>query len=198
MKISKLFTAYGPVMLAAMGLTVACGDDEDTTNMPPPEVITTVNLTFMGASGNVAAQWLDADGDGGNDPVITQPGALTAGETYNLSVELLNETEDPAEDVTEEIREEAEEHLFFYVPTGDVITVAISDMESEYTTNAEGDDLPVGLAATVTASTTPGMGTLNVVLKHLPPVNGTVQKTAATTINDGESDIDVTFNITVQ
>ena len=195
----KLLLRFGLLSLLALG--VACGDDDEDMNpgmiIEPAEVITTVRLSLTSGGNTVLGTWTDADGEGGAEPVIVDPMPLTAGSTYAVSIELLNELETPAEDITEEIRAEAEEHLFFYVQTGDVVSVAIDDVESQYTTNSEGEDLPVGLSAELTADVA-GMGTLQVVLKHLPPINETPQKTAATTINDGESDIDVTFNITVQ
>ena len=188
--------------ICLLATAVACGDDDETTpdDNEEEEVITTINLTLTATTGDViTASVVDMDGEGGADAVVTDPGPLTLGLDYSLSFELLNETETPAEDITEEIEEEAEEHQFFYVTTGDVITVEITDVESDYAMNMVGDDLPVGLAATVTA-TAAGPGTLRVVLKHLPALDdgATIQKTGTNTINDGESDFDITFDVTVQ
>jgi hypothetical protein len=98
-----------------------------------------------------------------------------------------------------EIREEAEEHKLFFTGTaiGAAVTHAYADKESDYGANAVGDDLPVGMKNTVTA-TAAGMGTLIVTLKHQPPVNGTPVKSATSTIADGGTDLEVTFQLTVQ
>lgn len=193
MKLTKLLF----IGLTVSAFAVACGDDDEETIVEPPEVITTVNLTFTDGSNTITAQWRDADGDGAGAPVVTDPSPLAANTTYSLSIELLNELESPPEDITEEIREEAEEHQFFFPTTGGILDVMIDDVESDYADNLEGDDLPVGLSSQVTTIMA-GTGTLNVVLKHLPPLNDMPQKTGTNTILDGESDIDVTFDITVQ
>ena len=81
---------------------------------------------------------------------------------------------------------------------------AYADVESDYGTNAEGDDLPVGLSNTVMA-TEAGMGELSIMLRHLPALNGEAQKAAglADTLAKGgalpgDPDADVTFQVTVQ
>lgn len=190
----------------ALGLGLAaCGDDEDPMtpdpSVNPEEVITTmtVTLTPQGGGTPVVAVFRDVDGDGGMPATVTQPQPLTAGTTYDVAVELLDETKNPPEDITEEIEEEAEEHLFIYVVTGGVATVTITDRESEYPNgNMVGDDLPVGLEAELTA-TSAGTGSLQVVLLHLPPENGTPVKTPAVGLGDGfEEDINQTFQLTVQ
>ena len=181
---------------STLALVGACGDDDDPmTGENEEELITTVNVTLTGGGETITASWSDPEGDG--NPVIMDPMALTFGTDYALTMEILNESESPAEDIGEEIQEEAEEHQFFYVTTGDILNVEINDVETDYAMNLVGDDLPVGLTATVTA-TAAGTGTLNIVLKHLPPVNGTPQKTGTNTINDGESDFDITFDVEVQ
>lgn len=189
--------------IGALACFAACGDDDpDPVNGGnPPEVITTVNLTFTPAGGGTAimASFRDPDGPGGDDPTVTDPSPLSLGTDYDLDLELLNESEVPTEDKTVEIQAEAEEHQFFFTgdAVGSAITVAYADVESDYATNAVGDDLPVGLRATVTTTST-GSGTLRVVLKHQPPINDTPVKTASSGINDGDTDIDVSFTVTVQ
>ena len=158
------------LLVCSISVLAACGDDDDADDTPPPEVITTFNLTLMSGSDTITASLRDADGDGGDEAVQTDPSPLMAGETYAMSIELLNElegAEDP--DITAEIRAEAEEHQFFYEVAGDIGTVMITDVESDYAMNMEGEDLPVGLAATFTATTSMSTGTLSITLKHLPP-----------------------------
>ena len=188
------------ITTSLLAVLVACGGDDDPTVGNDMELITTVNLTFTPSGGgtDITASFADPDGPGGNAPTVTQPDPLTLGTAYDLSLEFLDESESPVENVTEEIEREAEEHQVFFV--GDAVDNAIlveyADRESDYTTNS-GDDLPVGLRATVTA-TAAGSGTLRVVLQHQPPVNNVPVKTSTSGITDGESDIDVSFTVTVQ
>ncbi len=178
----------------ALGLGIsACGDEGPGTG-GEQEVITTLTINLTGPS-NVTATAKDEDGTGtldSIDDITLMPG------TYTAEVIILNETVDPAEDVTEEIKEEAEEHLIFYSGSaiGSALTVTITDKETDYGMNAVGDDLAVGLRSTWTA--TAGMGMLTVQLQHLPPVNEMPQKTATTTMNDGDVDISAGFAVTVQ
>ena len=59
-------------------------------------------------------------------------GNLTAGTTYDGTIELLNETETPAEDITEEVQEEADEHQFFYtIGTGLDVTTTYEDEDGD-------------------------------------------------------------------
>lgn len=183
----------------------ACGE-EDLENPAPDnaeEVITTLKLTFTPEGGGAAinAEFKDADGDGGAAPTQT-PINLTAGTTYTLELELLNETVSPDDEeyvIGDEVRGEAEEHQLFFTGTaiGPVVTHAYADKESDYGANAVGADLPLGMKGTVTA-TAAGMGTFIVTLKHQPPVNGAPVKSATSTIADGGTDLEVTFQLTAQ
>lgn len=183
------------LFVGLVAVAAACGDDDDTEmEGEEEELITTVNVTFASAT-EMLMGTADLDEDG--TATITDPGPLDANTDYAISIDILNESETPVEDVTEEIREEAEEHQIFYVPSGD-LSVMVTDVESDYENgNQVGDDLPVGLAATLTTSTAES-ATLRITLRHLPPINDMVQKTANTMITDGESDFDISFDITVE
>ncbi|MGH1341263.1 MAG: hypothetical protein ACRBN8_06920 [Nannocystales bacterium] len=179
------------------------------------ELITTVTLTFTSDTADtVTAAFSDPDGDGGmsgsSDPVVLAPDT-----TYALSVEFTNELEQPAEDITEEVREEAEEHqVFIYgssvtgpASMGDgLLTHAYTDLESDYTENTVGDDLPVGLVSSITTgAASTETGELEVMLRHLPDVNGNPVKTsdlsavlAAGDALPGDVDANVHFDVTVQ
>ena len=67
------------------------------------EVITTLNFTLTPDTGGdaVVFSFQDLDGDGGNAATIDN-GILAANTMYTGALELLNETESPAEDITEE------------------------------------------------------------------------------------------------
>ena len=178
--------------------------DEHGDHDHETEVISRVQLTFTPGDGGdaVVAAFSDPDGDGGMSG-SAEPIELMAGVSYSLSVELINDLEDPAEDITEEIRAEAEEHLVLMAEEGGLLTIAYDDLESDYGTNAVGDDLPVGLMTTVDAGAA-GSSNLRVMLRHLPELNGEPQKTAD--LPDlfasggdlpGDVDVDVTFELTV-
>ncbi|MCB0993501.1 MAG: hypothetical protein KDB21_00320, partial [Acidimicrobiales bacterium] len=178
------------------------------------EVISTVELTFTpdGGGAPVIANFVDPDGDGGMSGMADAI-TLVAGTTYTLEIRFLNALEDPAEDITEEIEEEAEEHMILVfgegvegpasMPAAPIISHAYADHESDYTSNDVGEDLPVGLRNTIVASTT-GSSELRVMLRHLPALNGTPQKSAniPTTYAMGGSvpgdvDADIGFELNV-
>ena len=184
--------------LLILGLLGACGGD-DGGGGPSNELITTVTLDFVptGGGATVTAAFNDADGDGGNPPVI-DPINLTAGATYTTGVRFANSLETPPEDITVEVADESDEHQVFF--TGTAIGATL--MHSYLDVDANG--LPIGLSSRFVAAR--GTGPLIVTLRHLPPVNGTPVKTADlaaqvqaggfSTIG-GSSDAQVTFMVTV-
>ena len=203
--------------LAVAGLG-ACGDDhdeggDDHGHDEESEVISRVELTFTPKAGGepLVYAFTDPDGDGGVSGMADRV-ELAAGVEYDLAVRFVNTIADPEEDITEEIKEESEDHLVFVL--GDVsgpasstspalLTHAYADKESDYGDNAVGDDLPVGLANTITAGAG-GSGELRIVLRHLPPLNDQPQKTAELPADlaagrdlPGGVDADITFELVV-
>jgi len=190
------------MLSVALLLFFSMGCDEENPADPgdegpgEEELITTVNVTLTDRANGaqVSVQFQDLDGDGGNAPAIGTLN-LKAGSTYDGEIQLLNETENPAEDITEEVREEAEEHQFWFEVRGGLIgrvTVDYADKESDYGDNATGADLPVGLKFTVTVTAGPdASGEFNVVLSHYDeePKNGSDRS--------DETDIDVTFPVSI-
>jgi hypothetical protein len=170
------------------------------------EVITTVELTFTPAAG-AALVFAHADPENDGAPVI-DPIVLPVG-AYTLGVRFLNELEDPAEDITEEVQEESDEHQVLVYGSG-VESEATGDNAAALAAIGYDDEdanaLPVGLAHTVVA-TTAGTAELQLMLRHLPPENGTAAKSDAVAGDfasggsvaiGGEVDADVTFPFTVQ
>jgi hypothetical protein len=193
------------LMTLALALPLAaCGEhdhhDDHDHDHEHEGVFTTVKLSLTPPGGAaLTASFSDPDGVGGAEPTVAQPGALTLGTTYAVRLELLDESSSPAEDLTDEVSAEAEEHQVFFrgEAVGRELLVAYADKESDYTANATGDDLPVGLRATFTA-TAAGSGALRVSLAHLPPVNGAAVKVAGVSADAGDLDADVTFQVTVR
>ena len=173
-------------LMAIALLTTSCGDDE--VEIPiEEEVITTLNYTLTAGASTVTLSFQDLDGDGGNAPTITG-GTLAANTAYSGSIELLNESETPAEDITEEIEEEDEEHQFFFEATNG-ISIAYEDEDP--------NGNPIGLANTLTTGAA-GNGTVTVILRHEPNKGGDGVAGGDITNAGGETDIEVTFDVTVQ
>lgn len=167
---------------------IACSSDD---NNPAPvneeEVITTLTVTLTPAGGGTAItlQSRDLDGDGPNAPVVTVSGNLAASTTYNGTIELLNETESPAENITDEVEEEDDEHQFFYtVGTGLNLTTTY--------TSFDGNNNPLGVTFDATTGAASN-GTLTFTLRHEPTKPNTGLADAG-----GETDISVAFDVTIQ
>ena len=183
MKNLKLLAA----LFIAMTIFISCDDDDDIIPVNEEEVITTMTVTLTPAAGgtNITLQTRDLDGDGPNPPEITVSGNLTSGISYNGSIVLLNETEDPAENITEEVEEESDEHQFFYTIGGAL------DATTTYE-NFDGDGNPLGTEFSLDAGDA-STGTLTFTLRHEPnkPNDGLADA-------GGETDITATFNVTIE
>ena len=183
-KITKLLAI---LFISAFTFT-ACSDDEhedDHDHGSEEELITTVKYTLTNGNDVVTLTFSDPDGEGGNDGTYTTSGPLTSSTTYTGVVELLNETKSPAEDITEEVKAESDEHEFFY--SSNVSGIEISKTDSDSNGN------PIGIETSLTTGSD-GAGTLTVILKHEPtkPNSGTATNAG------GSTDVEVTFNISVQ
>ncbi len=169
------------LLLTSVFLFTACEKDDDDDEEEEVELITTLELTFDDGSTTQAFTFQDLDGDGGNAPSIDDI-TLSSNTTYNVSIRLANDSETPSEDITAEVMEEDLDHIFIFTPgAGLNLSAQITDQDS--------NGAPIGLSSqmvTLGAST----GTLNVKLKHEAD-----KSSPATT---GETDIDVTFNVTIQ
>lgn len=172
----------------AMTLTSCSNDDPEIIN--EEEVITTLEVTLVPQGGGTTVTLVsrDLDGDGPNAPVITVSGPLQANTTYTGTTKVLNETETPAENITLEVEEEGYEHQFFYTFSNSIATVAYTDQDK--------NGRPIGIAFNLT-TTTAGIGNLTVTLRHEP--NKTAAGVVAGNITNagGETDVEATFNLTV-
>lgn len=186
----------------------ACGDVKNPEEVNAEEVITTVSLDFVPASGGatVSASWADPENDG--SPVIDAI-TLSEAEDYTLAVSFLNELEDPAEDITLEVEEESDVHQVFFTgaavqgpATGANAAAVVSQAYGDVDVNG----FPVGLESQI-GTLLAGSGVLTVTLRHLPPEDGTAVKTgslaedvAAGGFADlpGSTDASVDFELTVQ
>jgi hypothetical protein len=172
--------------LIVSSLFIGCSKDDDPQPVNEEEVITTMTVTLQpeGGGTDVILEFRDLDGDGSNEPEITN-GNLTAGVTYSGSIVLLNEAEEPAENITEEVEEENLEHQFFFT-IGGGLDVTISDE------NLDDENNIFGTTFKLTAGTV-SSGELTFTLVHEPtkPNNGLESA-------GGETDISVTFDVSVE
>ena len=176
-------------LLASTLIFASCSKDEP---LPAPvnqeEVITTLTVmleTSFGGSDTVVMQYQDLDGDGPDAATVTVSRPLSNNTAYDASIVLLNETEDPAENINEEIQEEDLDHQFFYTVGSGL------DVTTEYNSFDSAGN-PLGLdfyLVTAGASS----GGLTFTLRHEPNKPNTGLENAG-----GETDIEVTFDITVE
>ena len=168
--------------------------DKDDPIVPnEEELITTVKYTLSpegDASPNskIVLHFQDLDGDGGKAPIVTG-GTLKANTVYLGSLELLNELETPVENISLEVLEEDEDHQFFFESNLTGLSVAYADMDENKN--------PVGLQ-TKLITTTSGLGTLKISLRHQPNKAAKGVADGDITLAGGETDIEITFNIDVK
>ncbi len=93
------------LFMSALVFTACSNDDDNPEPVNEEEVITTLTATLIPETGGttVTLQTRDLDGDGPNDPVIFISGALASNTIYSGTLELLNETESPAEPINAEM-----------------------------------------------------------------------------------------------
>lgn len=192
------------LIIAACTLSFTGCDSDDPQKEDVPELITKVTLTFTPGGGGtpVTATATDPDGTGVQPLATSGPIVLTKGVTYSLELTLLNElaqSTDPEYDITAEVEEEGAEHMFFYSWTNNVFSDPTGNGNVDSRTdlvNYEDEDtngLPIGLHTSWTSAAAAVSGKFQVLLKHQPDL-----KTATSTSEDGEDDVNVTFDIQVQ
>lgn len=175
------------VILPLFILSVTACEKDDPVIPNDGELITTLIYTLVPDTGGdtVVLSFQDLDGDGGNEPIITG-GTLQANTPYTASLSLLNETESPAEDINEEILEEKEDHQFFFQISGGL------DADISYA-DFDANNEPVGLNTGLIAGGA-SEGQLTIILRHEPTKSSSGDITNA----GGETDIEATFDITIQ
>jgi len=177
MKKSNLKFFIGLTLLAGLA---SCKRDDDLVDVPPPitngaEVITTLQLHFteVGMPTNTFTyEYSDIDGVGGNPP-IADTISLEINKTYTVTIDVLNESESPADTLTGEIDD---------VISGDLMVDR---------TDLDNNNLEVGLASDWTVGPTAGSGHMDITLKHQPEI-----KDGSCT--PGETDIEAHFEIKLQ
>lgn len=167
---------------------IACEKDEPTIPNEE-EVITTMRLYLTPTTGGnpIVFEFKDLDGDGGNAPTITSD-TLATNSTYSGVIELLNETETPADTITLEILAEDTDHQFFFVSTVSGTSASYNDLD--------GNNQPIGQQFTLTTGSM-GYGQFTVTLRHEPDKSAQGVSGGDITNAGGETDIEVSFDLHV-
>ena len=164
------------------------------------EVITDVTLVFTSDAGAVVtASAQDPDGEGVQELVVLDEIQLQAGTNYTLTFDIMNNLETPGEDIGDEIAEEDDEHQIFFAwtegafsnPTGNGNIDNASDPVNY--NDADGNGNPLGLNTSWTAGDPTTAASFTVRLQHQPDV-----KTSTSGANDGDTDFELQFRLTIQ
>ena len=187
--------------LLSLVIFTACEDDdvvpEEEEEM---EVITDVTLVFTSDAGAVVtASAQDPDGEGVQELVVLDEIQLQAGTNYTLTFDIMNNLETPGEDIGDEIAEEDDEHQIFFAwtegafsnPTGNGNIDNASDPVNY--NDADGNGNPLGLSTSWTAGDPTTAASFTVRLQHQPDV-----KTATSGANDGDTDFELQFRLTIE
>lgn len=175
---------------------------EEPIKEDTPELITRVTLTFVPTGGGtpITATASDPDGEGVQNIAVDGSINLAAGVSYTLSLSLINELAEkssPEYDITAEVEKEGGEHMFFYGWTGNVFSDPTGDGNIDNragVVNYQDEDaggLPIGITTKWTAGAA-SSGTFRMVLKHQPEL-----KTTTSSVDTGETDLDIEFEIIV-
>ena len=167
---------------------IAC-EKEEPTIPNEEEVITTLRVYLTPSTGGVPVvfEFKDLDGEGGDAPMIISD-TLATNTSYSGVLELLNETESPADTITLEILAEAEDHQFFFTSTVDGTDATYNDLD--------GNGNPIGQQFTLTTGNM-GEGQFTVTLRHQPDKEALNVSTGDITNAGGETDIEVSFDLHV-
>ena len=154
------------------------------------ENITTLRIIAVETTAGVSTidtfEFSDPDGPGGNNPTRFDTLHLQAGKKYTVALQVLDYSKNPVVDLSPEIVKEGEEHQFFYLSNILGFNVTYSDQDSKGN--------PIGLNTEWNTPNVGNNGNLQVILKHQPRSKAT----APGNINDGETDVDVTFPVIIQ
>lgn len=164
------------------------------------EIINKVTLTFVKTGGAIDERvFIAFDSDGnGSTPIIIDEIVLELNTLYTLDIKLENTM--AGVNLTTEIENESEEHMFFFawsdVYSNPIGTGNIGPGQRNQPINYNDTDsngLPLGLSTTWTTAATSQNSGFRILLKHQPGI-----KSATSSSEEGESDLDLTFAIRIQ
>ncbi|MEZ5015885.1 MAG: hypothetical protein R2800_02460 [Flavipsychrobacter sp.] len=178
--------------LVAVSVTSCTKKNENLVVNPTPqeqELITTIKLVVTNSAGfNKTFSYKVDNGFNSTTPAtpVIDDVVLAPNTTYNVSVEVWNEAENPVEDITTEVKAENTEHLFVLesAPANGAGSISF--------TNGSKDDNGNPLNQTIDFTTgAAGNGVLTVTLKHEPTDKNAANADAA----GGETDAKAIFPV---
>jgi len=171
-----------------MLIFTSCDKDDVIKDCADTPLSIIYKLSPVDSGDVVELKFIDPDGEGGEEPIITT-GDLMANTIYTGGISILNESEIPTEDLTLEILEEGTDHQFFYITSE-------ADFTFEYT-DTDDNGNPIGILTTLTTGEA-GSGNLTIVLQYDLNKNADGVTNGDITNAGGETDIEVVFPITIQ
>lgn len=206
MNILKKAKHYSLLVFSVAAITITGCQKEDEIAPEAEndeEIITDIKLIFTNtndANDVVEATAQDPDGAGVQELAILDTINLDTSKTYALTLEIMNNLEDPGESIADEIEEEADEHQIFYSfsdnafasPTGNGNIDNSSDAMNY--TDVDANNNALGLTTDWTTPSTQLMnGSFTIRLQHQPDL-----KTATSGANDGDTDFELTFVMNIK
>lgn len=191
------------VLLMTFFTFSSCSKDDDVPDEENDlEVITDVTLVFINtldSSDVVKVLAQDPDGIGVEELQIVDQINLDADTTYTLTLEVMNNLEEPGESITEEIEEEGAEHQVFFSFSNNAFSDPLGNGNIDNANDPinyndlDENENPIGISTNwSTASTTLTGGTFTIRLQHQPDI-----KTESTGANDGDTDFELEFVLNI-
>ncbi len=168
------------VFLAFLSIAAVGCDKHDHSES---EVITTVQVKLTGTGISKTFTWNDADGDGGNAPVIESIELPANAANIACEITVLDRSVTPENNITTEIVAESNDHLFTYTVDKANLTVAYDDKDGN------GKNFGLKTKWTTAAAST---GTLNIKLFHEPSNKDN------TSAPGGDEDFNIVFPVVVK
>lgn len=182
-------------MLLSLSVSLlGCKDDELPPLENPEELIDKIELIFSPVGGG-APVTVQATADQSGEIKADESIILNAETEYELFIKFENTI--TGESISEEVESEGDEHMIFFEFTSGIFSSPSGDGNVDNREDAmnyldkDVNDLPIGLI-TAWQTGTGGDGFFRILLKHQPDV-----KTATSGSEIGETDVDFTWNITV-
>jgi hypothetical protein len=182
--------AFILLSMIIIGLSSCEKDPVDPVIPNEEELITTVIYTLIDTLNNdtVVFSVVDADGDGGQAPVITND-TLLPNRVYYGYLQLYNDAANPPENIGDEIVAEGTDHQFFYeVQAGLNMQVTYDDED------ANGN--PIGMDTWVQTGASSD-GDLVIILRHQPDKYAPGVSSGEIENAGGDTDIEVSFYVTI-
>ncbi|WP_020569164.1 hypothetical protein [Neolewinella persica] len=180
-----LFLGFGLLFFAA-----SCADDDDPIIDGGEELITSVTLTLTpnGPQETVVLGFSDPDGDGGNAPSFSTTGTIVANANYQGQVSFGG----PDGSIDAEIIDEGIDHQVFYQSSGG------ANLDFSYATiGTDINGLPIGLS-TILQTGAVSSGELTIILRHEPNKVAAGIAIDNPAVAGGSTDVEVTFQVTVE